>query len=177
MIVPEHEIDKEGILCVAGDLELFEDGNALKLAGSLAKSDPGLRVRFQLYGYRSMTWGPDGMVEHVYETADGREEWTEDAGESPFAGMVSAMLGEDGPANTWFYLSFADAELPKGQQFLGGAYVRAASLPEAITCSHQLGINPGGEVQVLGPLSAQDMDKNVPEEKRERLLSRDEVEP
>lgn len=84
------------------------------------------------------------------------------------------MADED--AMRWFYLSFADANLPKGQQFLGGAYVKAASLPEAITRSHQLGINPGGDVGCLGPLSAEDMDANVPVGQRERLLSREEVE-
>ena len=79
-------------------------------------------------------------------------------------------------SDSWFYMSFADASLPEGQQFLGGIYVRGATLPEALTRSHLLGINPGGEVKTIGPLPSQVMDENVPEADRERLLSREEVE-
>ena len=47
----------------------------------------------------------------------------------------------------WFWLSFADAELPKGEQFLGACLVKAVIFPAAIEKAHRLGINPGGEVQ------------------------------
>jgi hypothetical protein len=102
----------------------------------------------------------------------------------------------------WFYLSFADGNLPKGQQFLGGCYVRAPDSPmelmiaeekaiklrrgpvepdvillaAAVGESHRLGINPGGSVQSMGPISQEDMDENVPAADRERLLSREELE-
>lgn len=45
------------------------------------------------------------------------------------------------PRGVW-YLSFADE-----RGFLGGLFVRADSLSEALTRSHLLGLNPGGEVQ------------------------------
>lgn len=44
------------------------------------------------------------------------------------------------------WLSFADTDLPKGQQFLGVAIVEASSFPEAVMISHMLGFNPGGQV-------------------------------
>lgn len=105
----------------------------------------------------------------------------------------------------WFYLSFADGSLPKGQQFLGGCYVKvpedpatllladlkarelrgsldepvereAVLLAAAISESQRLGINPGGEVQSIGPIPEQVMDENVPTHLRERLLTREELE-
>jgi hypothetical protein len=76
----------------------------------------------------------------------------------------------------WFYLSFADAKRPKGEQFLGGLYVRAFTLEGAITRSHVLGLNPGGEVRIIGPLTSESMDEYVSPEDRERLLTREEIE-
>lgn len=77
----------------------------------------------------------------------------------------------------WFYMSFCDADLPEGQQFLGGIYVRGASLEEALTRSHLLSINPGGEVECVGPFPEGMLDEDgVPEGDRERLLTRAEVE-
>jgi hypothetical protein len=79
--------------------------------------------------------------------------------------------------NPWFYMSFCDANLPEGQQFLGGVYVRGVTPEEALTRSHLLGINPGGEVECVGPLPEWMLDQNgVPEADRERLLTRGEVE-
>ncbi len=48
-----------------------------------------------------------------------------------------------------FWLSFADADLPRGSQFLGACIVEAGSFVEAITEAHRLGINPGGGVQAM----------------------------
>lgn len=47
---------------------------------------------------------------------------------------------------TWWWLSFADGDKPKGQQFLGVAVVHALGLGDATMQAHRLGINPGGEV-------------------------------
>ena len=44
----------------------------------------------------------------------------------------------------WFYLSFASED-----SFLGACVVRAESVAGAITKSHLLGINPGGEVLAI----------------------------
>lgn len=46
----------------------------------------------------------------------------------------------------WFWLSFADGDRPKGQQFLGVIVVRALYFELAVARTHELGINPGGEV-------------------------------
>lgn len=48
---------------------------------------------------------------------------------------------------TYWWLSFADSDLPVGQQFLGAAVVEAPSFVAAVLLSHALGINPGGEVK------------------------------
>lgn len=78
-------------------------------------------------------------------------------------------------SDDWFYLSFADGELPTGSQFLGGAYINAPDLATAVTRAHQLGINPGGEVQLHGPIPEAELAANVPEEDRERLLTAAEI--
>lgn len=44
------------------------------------------------------------------------------------------------------WLSFADPRRPKGSQFLGVALVWAHGFAEAVDLTHQMGINPGGEV-------------------------------
>lgn len=47
-----------------------------------------------------------------------------------------------------FYLSFADPNRPKGQQWLGGMYIEAADIRQALASSRTCG-NPGGEVMFL----------------------------
>lgn len=78
------------------------------------------------------------------------------------------------PDGGWWYFSFADATLPKGSQFLGACYVRGGHLPDAITRSHLLGINPGGEIASFGPLPENIADA-IPVHWQERLMNRDEV--
>ena len=75
----------------------------------------------------------------------------------------------------WFYMSFCNADLPEGEQFLGGLYIRGATIKEALTRSHLLGLNPGGEVAFEGPLPGELVELNVPLEQRERLLTRKEL--
>lgn len=48
---------------------------------------------------------------------------------------------------SWFWLSFADARLPKGSQFLGVVVIAADTFLEAVVLTHALGLNPGGEVE------------------------------
>lgn len=45
-----------------------------------------------------------------------------------------------------YYLSFADEE-----RFLGGVFTEAYGIVTAIENTHELGINPGGEVMCIGP--------------------------
>jgi hypothetical protein len=75
----------------------------------------------------------------------------------------------------WFYMSFADPSLPKGSQFLGGCYVHADTLQDAIVLTHTLGINPGGEVRV-DEVPSDALEENVPAKDRHRLLTREEIE-
>jgi hypothetical protein len=77
------------------------------------------------------------------------------------------------PTAGW-WLSFCDTDRPAGQQFLGACLVRAGSLPEAITVSHLLGVNPGGEIEILGPIPPEKVDK-IPLKWVNRLLSREEI--
>lgn len=46
----------------------------------------------------------------------------------------------------WWWLSFCDASLPKGSQFLGAVLVRARDPRDAIREAWRLQVNPGGEV-------------------------------
>ena len=46
----------------------------------------------------------------------------------------------------WWWLSFADPDLPEGSRFLGAAIVRARSGDDALRATHVFGLNPGGEV-------------------------------
>ena len=51
----------------------------------------------------------------------------------------------------------------------------AVLLAAALAESHRLGINPGGEVQVIGPLVRGAVEQVVPVADRNRLLSREEI--
>lgn len=94
--------------------------------------------------------------------------------------MTRALLDDSPPQ--WWYLSFtdpdtppADPPVPGGPSWLGACYVKASNIGTAVMEAHRLGCNPGGQVAGWGPLTDEDMDVNVPEEKRNRLLSLDEV--
>lgn len=80
-----------------------------------------------------------------------------------------------------WWLSFADAQKPAGEQLLGVAIVDAADLPSAIKAAWALGCNPGGQVngfpvdpiqharlstklpvgRLLGPEEARDLDQRI----------------
>lgn len=82
----------------------------------------------------------------------------------------------DSPPLYWWYCSFADADKPKGEQFLGGCYVGPApDIATAITQTHILGINPGGEVEFVR-LTRRQLDAHVRADDRLRLLTREEIE-
>jgi hypothetical protein len=73
-----------------------------------------------------------------------------------------------------WWLSFADADKPPGQAFLGVAIVHTDtdSLIAAVRKAHELGCNPGGEV--MGYLI--EATDSVPASSIGRLLSREEAE-
>lgn len=68
------------------------------------------------------------------------------------------------------YLSFTDPKRPKGDRFIGGAFIRETEHVPAITRAWELGINPGGQVMFMGPVPL------PADEWVERLLTREEVE-
>ena len=56
------------------------------------------------------------------------------------------LLAEEAiQAEKWWWLSFCDPSYPEGSQFLGAILTRACGFTTAITKTHLLGINPGGE--------------------------------
>ena len=85
-----------------------------------------------------------------------------------------AELGkyEPAPDDPLWWLSFCDTDRRAGSQFLGVAIVQAPTFAAAITRSHVLGVNPGGEVASEGPLPAE----FIAAEYRDRLLTRAEAE-
>src|SRR6266851_8996400 len=80
----------------------------------------------------------------------GSPEWKERA--------ARVLLEELGEPLGWWYLSFAGEE-----GFRGGVYLQARGLTTAITAAHALGINPGGEVKGMGPISESLIALRVPE--------------
>jgi hypothetical protein len=84
-----------------------------------------------------------------------------------------------GPSDSLWWLSFVDPDrsAPPGQQtpgeggFLGVAICEGDTLADAITRSHLLGVNPGGQVAARGPLPAW----MIGPQWRDRLLSKDEA--
>jgi hypothetical protein len=90
---------------------------------------------------------------------------------------ADAILGvfppdEDDPL---WWLSFCDPakapppeeQRPGGPSFLGVLIIQAPSLAAAITRSHVLGVNPGGQIAIKGPIPA----RYIAQEWRDRLLS------
>lgn len=77
------------------------------------------------------------------------------------------------PPSSW-WLSFADGDLPKGQQFLGACIVRAPNFGAAVGMAHLIGCNPGGEAQ--GAQIPDDVSPLVEEQWRHRLLDQTECE-
>jgi hypothetical protein len=81
-------------------------------------------------------------------------------------------LYEPSPDDPLWWLSFADTDLPAGSQFLGVVIVQAPTFAAAITRSHYLEINPGGQVAGSGGIPP----RYVAPEWRDRLLTRTEAE-
>lgn len=66
----------------------------------------------------------------------------------------------------WWYLSFAG-----GDGWLGGCFVSATGIADAVKNAHEAQCNPGGEVAGWGPL-----DVDIKPKFTYRLLTEDEVE-
>jgi hypothetical protein len=74
---------------------------------------------------------------------------------------------------TYWYLSFADADRPEGDQFLGGCIVKAHSMKEAIKEAWRHGCNPGGEV--VGHPVPPELEHNVSRFGINTLLTKQEL--
>jgi hypothetical protein len=71
--------------------------------------------------------------------------------------------------SSW-WLSFADADRPESEQFLGACIVTGDSLSEALQRSYLLECNPGGEVRVIR--IAADTAPYIEDKWRRRILTR-----
>jgi hypothetical protein len=74
----------------------------------------------------------------------------------------------------WWWMSFADPEMPKGRQFLGGLLIEADDEHEMLLRSHALGLNPGGEISFFRV--PPQFEERVTPDLTYRLLSREECE-
>jgi hypothetical protein len=72
------------------------------------------------------------------------------------------------------WLSFCDASLPKGSQFLGACIVPGDDVVEAVQAAWRLGCNPGGEA--LGHVIPSDVEPRIADKWKRRLLTRAECE-
>lgn len=86
---------------------------------------------------------------------------------------LDALLGFGEPEHhdPLWWLSFCDTDKPAGTQFLGVAIVQAATESAAVTRAHKIGVNPGGQVTIAGPLPA----GAIAAEWCDRLLTADEA--
>lgn len=98
-----------------------------------------------------------------------------EVGSEAWLQRVEEVRREELSESVWWYFSFTDPDLPKGTQFLGGLYIDAPNFVDALSRSHLLGLNPGGQIAFV-PLPKDAFEENVPESMRRRLLSREEVE-
>lgn len=76
-------------------------------------------------------------------------------------------------AQSLYWLSFCDPDMPKGHAFLGVAIVHAFDFEGAVQEAWNLGINPGGEVMGFPIPSVVD---NLVREDTGRLLSKEKAE-
>lgn len=98
---------------------------------------------------------------------------------SPDWTIVADETLEFAPGGLLWWLSFCDPDkapppeeqVPGGSSFLGVVIVEAPSQKAAVVRTHLLGVNPSGEIGIMGPLKP----GCIGEEWRDRLLSAEEV--
>lgn len=81
--------------------------------------------------------------------------------------LIDAEKKTSGGKTSVYYLSFADVE------FLGAVWTRAIGPMSAIRRTHELGINPGGQVMVVKLAPGEDL---PPSRFFDKLLSRAQLE-
>lgn len=86
-------------------------------------------------------------------------------------GMQEVMDQDMTKPETWWWVSFADPNLPEGEQFLGVIIIMGGGIGEITQKAFAMGINPGGEVKAI-PIP----DEHVPDERfRNKLLSKQDL--
>lgn len=111
------------------------------------------------------------------DTAGRAANWPIGVKPTSWAQVATTVLS--GPSDSLWWLSFVDPDqsappgrqVPGGGGFLGVAVCEGDTLADAITRSHLLGVNPGGQVAARGPIPAQ----MIAPEWRDRLLTKDEA--
>ncbi len=84
-----------------------------------------------------------------------------------FAARWNEVLDSEPLQPRVWFLSFAS-----GEDFLGGVFVEANSMSDAIRKTHEIGVNPGGEVLSFSP---SENTARVPVSMHNRLLSKQEI--
>lgn len=91
---------------------------------------------------------------------------------------AEAALSDPNATWLWWYCSFADGGRPAGSHFLGCVWIDVPTTGDelvdtatVIARCHMLEINPGGEVQMMGPITEEQLAPHVAPEFRRRLLT------
>lgn len=105
-----------------------------------------------------------------------REQFMERLAElSAEASVAEADMLLNGQEIPWWWLSFIDPERPEGTRFLGVCIVQGATGMAAVSRSHDLGVNPGGQVMMV-PVDDEFVDPLFREQWCDRLLGKSEAE-
>jgi hypothetical protein len=77
----------------------------------------------------------------------------------------------------FYYLSFCDPSLPKGEQFLGATVIEAPNIHAIPAAANALGRNPGGEIAIVELEGCQSRDDAVETGRKyfDRFIPREEV--
>lgn len=112
-----------------------------------------------------------GGCEGINEQADERQlaAWGSEIHVETLERLLS-WLRKEPTGQIW--MSFVNPDKLEGDHFLGVIICRARSGAEAIARTHQMGINPGGEVA----MTEVPLDNLCPDSVLDRLLSREEAE-
>lgn len=114
----------------------------------------GTEVRFRGKIYTIKSFAPDPARPNSYsniffeEEQHIEEQATELSVDVPSGVDLALHEEEQKNITQTFWLSFVDSQLPKGQRFLGVVVVTALGPAHAMRLTHELGVNPGGEIQI-----------------------------
>lgn len=87
---------------------------------------------------------------------------------------TETVLSWDGQHGHWFWISYADPDLPEGHRFLGVVILKAPTLDTAPIVSHALNLSPGGAA-LFAEIEGDEMLRVIHPEYTYRLLNVEEV--